>query len=221
VVLPQLEYPNAFDTYLATVSQGVDPGIDLGWLSSDRVTTKADPGDANYGGWRDKSTDALLAAGAASLTEAKRRSAYTDLQARLSDQVPVWPLAYEAAYGAVSKDLLGPDGRSSIRRSRTMSATCSTGVWPGPIGRRVIEPRRSAIGVGRTGRSAFLDSRRRPGPIMRQPFRAPRGRRLRACADVARVSWTRGDDRPPSRRIDVRTQEDGSPWVYGLDGAWR
>lgn len=112
VVLPQLEYPNAFDTYLATVSQGVDPGLDLGWLSSDRVTTKADPGDANYGGWRDKSTDALLTAGAASLTEAKRRSAYTDLQGRLSDQVPVWPLAYEAAYGAVSKDLLGPDGKT-------------------------------------------------------------------------------------------------------------
>jgi ABC-type transport system substrate-binding protein len=112
VVLPQLEWPNAFDTYLATVTQGVDPGVDLGWLSSDRVTTKADPGDANYGGWRDKSTDTLLTAGAASLTEAKRRSAYADLQARLSDQAPVWPLAYEAAYAAVSKSLLAADGKT-------------------------------------------------------------------------------------------------------------
>ena len=59
VVLPQLEWPNAFDTYLDDGQPGrrPRPSTSAGW-SSDRVTTKDDPGDANYGGWRDKSTDA-------------------------------------------------------------------------------------------------------------------------------------------------------------------
>ena len=110
VVLPQLEWPNAFDTYLMTLDLGVDPAIDLGWLAGDRVTTEADPGDANFGGWRDKTTDDLLAAGLASTAEAKRRATYVALQERLADQVPAWPLAHEATYGAVSATLTGRDG---------------------------------------------------------------------------------------------------------------
>ncbi len=110
VVLPQLEWPNAFDTYLMTLDLGVDPAIDLGWLAGDRVTTEADPGDANFGGWRDEPTDDLLAAGLASSAEGKRRAAYVELQDRLADLVPAWPLAHEAAYGAVSASLTEADG---------------------------------------------------------------------------------------------------------------
>ena len=111
IILPQLEWPNAFDTYLATLALGVDPALDLGWLAGDRVTTEKDPGDANFGGWRDKPTNALLAAGEATIAEAKRRDTYVELQERLADLVPVWPLAHEAAYAAVSRGLIGADGR--------------------------------------------------------------------------------------------------------------
>jgi hypothetical protein len=110
IILPQLEWPNTFDTYLMTLALGVDPAIDLGWLAGRRVTTEANPGDANFGGWRDEKTDALLAAGETSSAEAKRRSAYVELQERLAELVPAWPLAYEAAYAAVSARLTRGDG---------------------------------------------------------------------------------------------------------------
>jgi ABC-type transport system substrate-binding protein len=110
LILPQLEWPNIFDTYLATVPLGVDPALDLGWLAGSRVTTEKNPGDANFGGWRDKATDALLAAGETTLAEAKRKAAYHELQDRLADLVPAWPLAHEAAYAAVSTGLAGADG---------------------------------------------------------------------------------------------------------------
>ncbi|MET1231475.1 MAG: ABC transporter substrate-binding protein [Candidatus Limnocylindrales bacterium] len=110
VILPQLEWPNTFDTYLATIALGVDPALDLGWLAGSRVTTEKNPGDANFGGWRDKTTDTLLEAGEATLAEAKRKAAYDELQARLADLVPAWPLAHEAAYAAVSTGLVGADG---------------------------------------------------------------------------------------------------------------
>ena len=110
VILPQLEWPNAFDTYLMTLDLGVDPAIDLGWLGGDRVTTEENPGDANFGGWRDKQTDELLAAGVGSTAEAKRRAAYLELQERFADLVPAWPLAHEAAYAAVLTGLRRADG---------------------------------------------------------------------------------------------------------------
>lgn len=110
VILPQLEWPNAFDTYLTTLDLGVDPAVDLGWLASDRVTTEGNPGDANFGGWRDERTDELLAAGVGATVEAKRRAAYLELQERFVELVPAWPLAHEAAYAAVAAGLTGVDG---------------------------------------------------------------------------------------------------------------
>jgi peptide/nickel transport system substrate-binding protein len=110
LILPQLEWPNLFDTYLMTLALGVDPAIDLGWLAGSRVTTEANPGDANFGGWRDEKTDALLTAGETTSAEDKRRSSYLELQERLAELVPAWPLAYEAAYAAVSSRLTGRDG---------------------------------------------------------------------------------------------------------------
>jgi ABC-type transport system substrate-binding protein len=110
VILPQLEWPNAFDTYLTTLDTGVDPAVDLGWLAGDRVTTEENPGDANFGGWRDKRTDELLATGVGATAEAKRRATYLELQERFVDLVPAWPLAHEAAYAAVAAGLRGADG---------------------------------------------------------------------------------------------------------------
>ena len=111
VVLPQLEWPNAFETFLATLRTGSDPGEDLGWLASDRATGPDDPGDANFGGWRDEITDGLLAQGAATLDARRRRTAYGELQDRLADLVPVWPIAHEMAHAAVSVRLRIGDGQ--------------------------------------------------------------------------------------------------------------
>ncbi len=102
VVLPLLEWPNDFETYLATVSMSADPAIDLAWLDGARVTTEDNPGDANFGGWQDKATDQLLAAGRSTLDEERRRSTYAELQARIEELVPAWPLVHEPAYAAVS-----------------------------------------------------------------------------------------------------------------------
>lgn len=109
VILPQLEWPNAFETYLATVRLGTDPALDLAWLDGDRVTTAKNPGDANFGGWRDKATDELLAAGVKTVSEARRREAYLDLQARLEDLVPAWPLVHEPTWAAISGRLRHAD----------------------------------------------------------------------------------------------------------------
>jgi ABC-type transport system substrate-binding protein len=102
LILSQLEWPNAFDIFLAAIRTGSDPDIDLGWLAGAHVTGPANPGDSNFGGWSDPAMDRLLAEGEATLRSGPRAAAYAAAQARLAAASPVWPVAHDLAYGAVS-----------------------------------------------------------------------------------------------------------------------
>ncbi|MFI5253901.1 MAG: ABC transporter substrate-binding protein [Candidatus Limnocylindrales bacterium] len=102
VILAALEWPNTFDVFLAALHEGPDPDVDLGWLGSSHVTTAMDPGDANFGGWSDQTTDDLLAQGLGSMNQLSRATTYRELQAHLAAGVPVVPLVLDVAYGAVS-----------------------------------------------------------------------------------------------------------------------
>jgi ABC-type transport system substrate-binding protein len=110
LILSQLEWPNTFDLFLATVRSGPDPDIDLGWLGSDHVTDARDPGDANFGGWSDLATDRLLAEAVATLGTVRRAATYRELQAHLAAGMPVLPLVLDVAYGAVSVRLVTAAG---------------------------------------------------------------------------------------------------------------
>jgi ABC-type transport system substrate-binding protein len=110
LILTQLEWPNDFDVFLATVRTGSDPDVDLGWLGSGHVTGPVNPGDANFGGWSDPATDWLLAEGEGTLSTLRRAATYRELQAHLAAGSPVLPLVHDIAYGAVSARLATGDG---------------------------------------------------------------------------------------------------------------
>jgi peptide/nickel transport system substrate-binding protein len=102
LILAQLEWPNTFDVFLATIHTGADPDVDLGWLGSGHVTTQANPGDADFGGWDDTVTDGLLGDGDRTLSLVSRAATYRSLQAHLAAGSPVVPLVLDVAYAAVS-----------------------------------------------------------------------------------------------------------------------
>ena len=102
LILSQLEWPNSFHVFLATARTGPDPDVDLGWLGSEHVTSAANPGDSDFGGWSDPITDRLLAEGAATVGALRRAATYRELQAHLAAEMPVLPLVHDLAYGAVS-----------------------------------------------------------------------------------------------------------------------
>ncbi|MFI5262107.1 MAG: ABC transporter substrate-binding protein [Candidatus Limnocylindrales bacterium] len=102
-LLATLEYPNAFDVYLASEPAGLDPDDALGRLAGDRATTILDPGDANFGGWQDAATDQLLAAGRRVADPAARSATYTQLEIRLAQLVAILPIAWDPAEAAIAR----------------------------------------------------------------------------------------------------------------------
>ena len=102
-ILDALEYPNTFETYLASQSAGLDPDDALGRLLGSRSTTATDPGDANFGGWQDPQTDQLLALGRRTADPAARAATYGQLEAHLAAQAPVLPIAWDPAFGAIAR----------------------------------------------------------------------------------------------------------------------
>ena len=102
-ILDALEYPNQFETYLASQSAGSDPDDALGRLLGSRATSASDPGDANFGGWHDPLTDQLLAQGLRTADPAARAATYAQLEAHLAAQAPVLPIAWDPAFGAVAR----------------------------------------------------------------------------------------------------------------------
>ncbi len=102
-LLDALEYPNRFETYLASQPAGSDPDDALGRLLGSRATSVDHPGDANFGGWQDPLTDQLLAQGLRTADPAARAATYAQLEARLAAQAPVLPIAWDPAFGAVAR----------------------------------------------------------------------------------------------------------------------
>ncbi len=102
-ILNALEYPNTFETYLASQSAGLDPDDALGRLLGARATGVDHPGDADFGGWQDPVTDQLLAQGVRTADPPARAATYGQLEAHLAALAPVLPITWDAAYGAVAR----------------------------------------------------------------------------------------------------------------------
>jgi ABC-type transport system substrate-binding protein len=118
VLLEQLEWPNDFDTFLQVYELAPDPATDLEVFHSRHVTTEANPGDTNIGGWADSETDRLLEAGAVELELPARSDIYGRLLARLALLRPIYPLWYDVDYAAIAERVQGPSGPPDPSASR-------------------------------------------------------------------------------------------------------
>jgi ABC-type transport system substrate-binding protein len=103
VLLRQVGWPNDFETYLAENPIGLDPATDFGIFQSSRITSQANPGDANFGGWSSPQADKLLKDAAANPRNSQRAVLYGQLQDLLARDLPLYPLWYETSYAAVSR----------------------------------------------------------------------------------------------------------------------
>jgi ABC-type transport system substrate-binding protein len=103
ILLRQVGWPNDFDTYLAENPIGLDPAADFGIFQSSRITSQANPGDANFGGWSSAQADKLIKDAAANLRTSQRRTLYGQLQDLLARDLPLYPLWYETSYAGVSR----------------------------------------------------------------------------------------------------------------------
>jgi ABC-type transport system substrate-binding protein len=106
-LLDQLQWPNDFDTVLVTRPLGLDPDQDFAPFEGGRITTEADPGDLNIGGWLNAQGDGLLQAARQSVDPDVRTARYTDYQRLLLTEVPAYPLWYERTYGGLSARVAG------------------------------------------------------------------------------------------------------------------
>lgn len=107
-LLDQLQWPNDFDTLLVTRELAVDPQLDLEAYEGRHVTTEANPGDLDIGGWSDVRSDALLQHARGEQDPARRAAVYAEVQRILVRDVPVIPLWYELRYAALSRRVSGP-----------------------------------------------------------------------------------------------------------------
>jgi ABC-type transport system substrate-binding protein len=106
-LLDQLQWPNDFDTVLVTRPLGVDPDQDLAVFDGRRITTEANQGDLNIGGWLSDQGDGLLRAARQAIDPDVRAARYADYQRLLLQDVPAYPLWYERTYGGLSARVAG------------------------------------------------------------------------------------------------------------------
>lgn len=117
-MLDQLLWPNDFDTMLITRPLGVDPNSAVRAFESSHITSEENRADANPSGFTSALADHLIASARETLDEAERAEAYAGVQQLLDDDVPYWPLWYDAAVAAISTRVSGPDGPLDPSRPR-------------------------------------------------------------------------------------------------------
>ena len=109
-MLDQLLWPNDFDTMLLGRSLGADPDSAVRSFESSRITTEQNRADANPSGFTSSLADHLIESARETLDETERAEAYAAVQELLFDDVPFWPLWYDASVGAISARVQGPTG---------------------------------------------------------------------------------------------------------------
>ncbi len=114
-LLRQIGYPNDFDTYLAENRLGLDPHEDFAIFHTRRITTRANPGDSNFGGWSNRQADLLIDGAAAELNPVRRVQLYHQLQDILARELPLYPLWYETSYAGLSPRVIRPEGEIDLR----------------------------------------------------------------------------------------------------------
>jgi ABC-type transport system substrate-binding protein len=89
---------------------GSDPDSAVRSFESSRITTEQNRADANPSGFTSSLADHLIGSARATLDETARAEAYAGVAALLADDVPYWPLWYDASVSAISTRIQGPDG---------------------------------------------------------------------------------------------------------------
>jgi ABC-type transport system substrate-binding protein len=97
---------------------GPDPDSAVRSFESSRITTEENHADANPSGFRSALADHLIASARKTLDEAERAEAYAGIADLLADDVPYWPLWYDASVSAISTRVQGPDGPLDPSRPR-------------------------------------------------------------------------------------------------------
>jgi peptide/nickel transport system substrate-binding protein len=102
VLLPLLSYPNKFDTYLGGWSTSIDPD-DFSIFHSSHITTKDNPDDNNFPGWKNADGDKALEDGRQELDQEKRKAIYFKFQQVIHDDLPYYFLWADQAHRGYSK----------------------------------------------------------------------------------------------------------------------
>jgi len=101
-----------FDIALLDVNMGLDPDVFPLLTSSQAVA-----GGSNVGGYQSGALDKLLAAARSGTDRASRVKAFADLQAALSRDLPLMPVAFTQELYVIDARLAGPDARLVAERS--------------------------------------------------------------------------------------------------------
>jgi ABC-type transport system substrate-binding protein len=117
-MLDQLQWPNDFDTMLIARQLSVDPDSAVRSFESSHITSEQNRADANPSGFTSSLADHLIASARETLDESERVEDYAGVQELLADDVPYWPLWYEASVAAISSRVRGPDGAIDPSRPR-------------------------------------------------------------------------------------------------------
>ncbi len=126
VLLPLLDYPNKFDTYLGGWSTSLDPD-DTSIFTCAHVTTKANPSDNNFPGYCNKDVDALFLQGVQTTDQDQRKQTYFKIQLALHNDYPYYFLWADQGHAALSKSVTG--GTNTVVTDPTIDLTSPLYYW--------------------------------------------------------------------------------------------
>ncbi len=113
VLLPLLDYPNDFDTYLGGWNTSRDPD-DYSIFHSSSCTTKEQPTAFNSICWKNAEADKLLEEGRQELDQAKRKEIYAKFQVIAHEDVPYYFLWSDLANAALTKSVTSSNGEIDL-----------------------------------------------------------------------------------------------------------
>ena len=109
VLLPLLDYPNNFETYLGGWSTSIDPD-DYSIFHSSHCTTKENPSDNNFPCWINAEADRLLEEGRQELDQEKRKAIYAEFQKLIHDELPYYFTWADLAHRGYTKSVEASEG---------------------------------------------------------------------------------------------------------------
>jgi len=126
VLLPLLDYPNKFDTYLGGFSTGLDPDISSLWACN-QVTTKEHPSGNNYDGYCNKEVDAWIQQALETTDQAARKDLYSKAETQIHNDYPAYFLWADKGYAAIRKSVTA--GTNSVVTDGTIDLASPTYYW--------------------------------------------------------------------------------------------
>jgi ABC-type transport system substrate-binding protein len=126
VLLPLLDYPNKYDTYLGGFSTGVDPD-NSSLYTCKEVTTKEHPTGNNYEGYCNKQVDDWINQALQTTDQATRKDLYSKIETQIHNDYPNYFLWADKGYSALSKKITG--GTNTVATDGTIDLTSPYYSW--------------------------------------------------------------------------------------------